>query len=75
MAKKKMTFEESIKRLEEIVRELEDGQIPLERALDLFSEGITVSKFCQASLEEAERRIMILTSDDEGRLSAKVMAP
>lgn len=75
MARKKMTFEESIKRLEEIVRELEDGQIPLERALDLFSEGITVSKFCQSSLEEAERRIMILTSDDEGSLPAKEITP
>lgn len=65
MGKKKMTFDEAIKRLEEIVRELEDGQLPLEKALDLFSEGIGVSKFCQAALEEAEQRIMVLTAEGE----------
>ncbi|MFZ5647802.1 MAG: exodeoxyribonuclease VII small subunit [Bacillota bacterium] len=75
MAKKKITFEEAMKKLEEIVHHLEDGQIPLERALDLFSEGIAVSKFCQASLEDAEQRIMILTADDEGKPSLKETAP
>lgn len=64
MGKKKMAFDEAVKRLEEIVQELEDGQLPLEKALDLFSEGITVSKFCQAALEEAEQRIMVLTAED-----------
>lgn len=65
MAKKRMTFEEAIKRLEEIVRELEDGQLPLEKSLELFSEGIAVSKLCQSSLADAEQRIQILTSDGE----------
>lgn len=65
MAKKKITFEEAIKRLEEIVRELEDGRLPLEKSLDLFAEGISVSKFCQSSLEEAEQRIMVLTSQGD----------
>ncbi len=65
MAKKKMTFEEAVKRLEEIVRELEDGRLPLEKSLDLFSEGISISKFCQASLEEAEQRILVLTAQGD----------
>jgi exodeoxyribonuclease VII small subunit len=65
VAKKKMTFEEAMKRLEEIVRELEDGQLPLEKSLELFSEGINISKFCQASLEDAEQRIMVLTAEGE----------
>ncbi|MCL6610992.1 MAG: exodeoxyribonuclease VII small subunit [Peptococcaceae bacterium] len=63
MAKKKLTFEEALKRLEEVVRELEDGQLSLEKSLELFSEGINLSKICRASLEEAEERIMVLTAD------------
>jgi exodeoxyribonuclease VII small subunit len=66
MAKKKIEFEDAIKRLEEIVEELEDGQITLEKSLKLFSEGIELSKFCQSSLENAEKQIQILT--DNGKL-------
>lgn len=64
MVKKKMTFEEAVAGLEEIVRQLEDGQLPLEKSLELFSEGIKLSKFCQSSLEEAEQRIMVLTAEE-----------
>jgi len=71
MVKKKQTFEEAMKRLESIVKELEDGELPLEKALELFSEGISLSKFCQSSLEEAEQRIMILTSGEGGKVSLK----
>lgn len=64
MVKKKMTFEEAVAGLEQIVRQLEDGQLPLEKSLELFSEGIKLSKFCQSSLEEAEQRIMVLTAQE-----------
>lgn len=64
MVKKKMTFEEAVAGLEQIVRQLEDGQLPLEKSLELFSEGIKLSKFCQSSLEEAEQRIMVLTAEE-----------
>ena len=74
MGKKKTSFEESMKRLEEIVRVLEEGQLPLEKALDLFSEGINISKLCQTSLKEAEQRIMILT-EESGKLSLKETLP
>ncbi len=66
MAKNKMEFEDAIKRLEEIVKELEDGQITLEKSLKLFSEGIELSKFCQSSLENAEKQIQMLT--ESGKL-------
>ncbi len=68
-----MNFEEAIKRLEEIVRELEDSQLPLEKALELFEEGISVSKFCRAALSDAEQRIMVLTagSGDKATLCSK----
>lgn len=65
MVKKKMTFEEAVAGLEQIVRQLEDGQLPLEKSLELFSEGIKLSKFCQSSLEEAEQRIMVLTAEED----------
>lgn len=71
MVKKKQTFEEAMKKLESIVKELEDGDLPLEKALELFSEGISLSKFCQSSLEEAEQRIMVLTSGEGGKVSLK----
>ncbi|MFZ5644068.1 MAG: exodeoxyribonuclease VII small subunit [Bacillota bacterium] len=71
MGKKKITFEDAIKRLEEIVRELEDGQLPLEKALELYSEGINISKFCQSSLEEAEQRIMVLMNGEDNKLNLK----
>lgn len=75
MAKKKINFEEAIKRLEVIVRELEDCQLPLEKALDLFSEGVEISKFCQNALNDAEQRIMLLTADDGGKKTTKVTTP
>ncbi|NTW05289.1 MAG: exodeoxyribonuclease VII small subunit [Peptococcaceae bacterium] len=63
MAKKKLVFEDAIKRLDQIVKELEDGQLSLEKSLQLFTEGIEISKFCQESLEDAEKRIYELTKD------------
>ncbi|OAT86520.1 exodeoxyribonuclease VII small subunit [Desulfotomaculum copahuensis] len=65
------TFEEALARLEAVVRELEDGQLPLEKSLALFGEGITLSRFCQQQLEQAEQRISILTADENGELVLK----
>jgi exodeoxyribonuclease VII small subunit len=53
-------FEESLQRLETIVSELEKGEIPLERALTLFEEGIQLSNSCRKELEEAEGKVEIL---------------
>ncbi len=52
-----MTFEEAVKRLEEIVKELESDELTLEKSLALFEEGVTLSKTCQELLEGAEGAI------------------
>ena len=60
-------FESSLEELERIVRELERGDLPLEKSLALFEQGVKLSRACQERLSEAERRIEILTRDNQGR--------
>ena len=64
MAKEK--FEEALKKLEDIVREMESGDLTLEESLKSFEEGIRLSRFCAKKLDEAERRIEILLKNEEG---------
>jgi len=66
-----MKFEEAISRLEKIVQQLEEGEKSLEDSLKLYEEGIKLSKFCSGKLEEAKRKIEILTKSDKGELVAK----
>jgi exodeoxyribonuclease VII small subunit len=61
------SFENSLISLEKIVRELERGDLPLERSLELFEEGVRLSRECQERLNSAERRIELLLHDNEGR--------
>src|SRR3712207_5262835 len=61
------TFETQLASLERIVRELERGDLPLERSLELFEQGVRLSRECQERLNEAERRIEVLLRDGEGR--------
>ena len=49
------------------MRELERGDLPLEKSLELFEQGVKLSRTCQERLNEAERRIEILTRDNQGR--------
>jgi exodeoxyribonuclease VII small subunit len=65
MAKK--TFEQSMKHLEQIVAELESGELPLEQAIKKFEEGVELSRFCAQKLEETERKITLLMQDSSGR--------
>ena len=60
-------FETALKRLEEIVRKLENGELSLDSALQLFEEGIKLSRFCHTKLEEAERRVEILVKNSSGQ--------
>ena len=55
------TFEAGLEQLEAIVKEMESGDLPLERALELFERGMKLSEACRKQLEEAETRIEILT--------------
>jgi exodeoxyribonuclease VII small subunit len=61
-------FEGAIAELESIVKKLEEGDLPLEQSLALYERGVQLSRFCHARLEDAERRIEILT--DRGELKA-----
>jgi exodeoxyribonuclease VII small subunit len=54
-------FEAAISELDTIVKKLEEGDLPLEQSLALYERGVQLSRFCHARLEEAERRIEILT--------------
>lgn len=54
-------FESSMAELESIVKTLEDGDLPLERALQLYERGVQLSRVCHGKLDEAERRIELLT--------------
>jgi len=69
------SFESSLEQLELIVRELEQGELPLERSLELFEQGVKLSRECQERLSQAERRIEILMRDNQGRTAARPFEP
>jgi exodeoxyribonuclease VII small subunit len=60
-------FEGAIAELEAIVKKLEDGDLPLEKSLELYERGVQLSRFCHARLEAAEKRIEILNERGELR--------
>lgn len=62
------TFEESLNELETIVKQLEDGDLPLEASLKLFEQGVRLSRECRERLTQAERRIEVLMKDSDGVL-------
>jgi exodeoxyribonuclease VII small subunit len=72
---KPKTFESSLEQLELIVRELEQGELPLERSLELFEQGVKLSRECQERLSQAERRIEILMRDNQGRPAVRPFDP
>lgn len=61
------SFEASLEALEGIVHQLESGDLPLEKSLELFEDGIRLSRQCQERLNQAERRIEVLLRDNQGR--------
>jgi exodeoxyribonuclease VII small subunit len=63
------TFEEAMRRLEKIVEELENGDVPLEQAMELYEEGITVSKICAEKLTKAELTLKRLGKDINGKFT------
>jgi exodeoxyribonuclease VII small subunit len=60
-------FEKALTRLSAIVSRLEKGDLPLEESLQLFEEGVKLSRYCSDRLEEAERRIKVLVKDKGGK--------
>jgi exodeoxyribonuclease VII small subunit len=62
-----LSFEGALEQLETTVGRLEEGEMPLEEALELFEKGVSLSKQCTTTLEAAEKRIEILVADRGGR--------
>ena len=68
-------FENAFARLETIVGDLEKGELALEEALKLFEEGVKISRFCNAKLDEAERKVEILLKNKEGQFTEESFHP
>ena len=66
-AKKKVDFEGSMARLEEIITLLERGDAPLEQAMTLFEEGAKLLRECTAQLDAAEQKVVLLTAGEDGQ--------
>ena len=69
------TFEQSMKQLEQIVQELEDGDLPLEKAIKKFEEGMKLTKLCSAKLDETEKKISVLLKNAEGQMAERPLVP
>jgi exodeoxyribonuclease VII small subunit len=60
-------FEDAMQRLEEIVKNLESGDLPLEESLKVFAEGMELAKYCSKKLEEAEKKVTMLIEESADR--------
>jgi exodeoxyribonuclease VII small subunit len=60
-------FEDAMQRLEEIVKGLESGELPLEESLKVFAEGMELAKYCSKKLEEAEKKVTMLIEESPGQ--------
>ncbi|MCM2283898.1 MAG: exodeoxyribonuclease VII small subunit [Desulfobacula sp.] len=69
---KKQSFEASLKELEEIVREMESGNLSLEDALKKYETGIKQAKYCDDFLNTAERKIIMLAKDNDGNIKEEI---
>lgn len=69
------SFEKNLERLDAIVLSLEDADLPLEKALQLYEEGMKLSEVCHKQLEEAEGRVEILTKKAGGKVVAEPFEP
>lgn len=64
-----------MKQLEKIVQELEDGDLPLEKAIKKFEEGIKLTRFCSAKLDETEKKVSILLKNADGQMVDEPFRP
>jgi len=75
MAEKKLTFEQAMARLEEIVAQLEAGEQPLDQSLSLYEEGAKLMKQCASMLDKAEQKVTKLRMETTGELTEVPFAP
>lgn len=73
MAKKKLSFEESLAKLEEIAEQIEQGEIGLEESISRYEEGMNLVKHCRDVLEKAELRIQKIQEKADGNLETRNM--
>jgi len=73
MSQKKMTFEDALNRLEQVVSKLEQGETPLDESMALFEEGTGLVRTCSAALEQAQQRVTILMKNADGSVSEQMM--
>jgi len=66
MSEKDMEFEQAVEKLEEIVKQLEEGGLSLDKSLETYTEGVRLIKFCNKELNKAEKKIEMVLNDDEG---------
>lgn len=70
--KKELSFEESLEKLEVIVKKLESGEVPLDEAIDNFNEAMKLAKNCDEKLKKAEEAIIKLVKDNGEVVDFKV---
>ena len=75
MSEKNQSFEEMLKRLEEIVRALDAVDTPLEESLALFEEGAGLVKKCTEKLDQAQQKVSLLTRSPEGTITEEPFRP
>lgn len=71
--KKVLTFEDALSRLEEIVSQLETGEIVLDDSIKVFEEGSELVKFCLSKIDAAEKKVKKLEKDNKGDLQLKLL--
>ena len=68
-------FEKAFQQLEKIVQRLESEELPLDESLQLFEEGIRLSRFCNQKLEEVEKKIELILADSKGQPAVEPFEP
>jgi exodeoxyribonuclease VII small subunit len=68
-------FEKSFQQLEKIVQRLESEELPIDESLELFEEGIRLSRFCNQKLEEVEKKIELILADAKGQPRVEAFEP
>ena len=68
-AERRQSFEEAMKNLESVVERMEAGELTLDESLKLFEEGIRLAQFCNSALEEAKKKVEVLTKDIQGTVT------
>jgi exodeoxyribonuclease VII small subunit len=63
-SKEELSFETAMEQLEEIVEKLEEGEVPLEKALEFYQKGMDLSKYCHDTLQKAENQLTKMMTDE-----------